>query len=208
MLSPALHQMKFEKLPAEVRDLEPSNTTTNWTLVYESSQIRSAIYEVLLVREDPLPVCSPRPKHVVGRALTPESFLAILHLNKHINTEASPIFYSKNTFAFGNGPYGSTTKPNAHGMKAFLQRVPPKHIACIQHAVLEIYSRQILTPVPRPARTWRYCDTGLGTLHDVANLHFISRALGEFEMTNPTQLLTGHRQRKTFQKSSMCRVPT
>jgi len=130
-------------------------------------EIRNNVYELLVIKEDPIRVCSPR--------YAPSSFSVLLRLNKQINTEASTLFYCKNRFILGNGPWGSTSLANAHGLKAFLKRVPKKYLAHITDVVVEIHCRQNYykwTPV--------HFSTvhELGSMNDATNLHAVSRALG------------------------------
>jgi hypothetical protein len=146
-------------------------------------EIRNTIYELLVIKNDPILVCSPRRKHVVNREFTSRSFAALLRLNKQINAEASTIFYAKNRFVFGNGTWGSTSVPNAHGLKAFLDRVPKKYLVRIEDVLVEVHCRQNYHSaatggfrwIPTHGHNvWRF-----GSMNDATSLHSISRALGK-----------------------------
>lgn len=166
------------KMSANIQSHPPQKTFDFLSLPPE---IRNTIYELLLIKDEPIYICSPLRKHAVNRELTSTSFSMLLRLNKQINAEASTIFYSKNEFVLGNGAWGSTSLPNAHGLKAFLDRVPNKYLACITEVTVEVHCRQYHRSVVATRFYWVPSRHGtvheLGTSNDAANLHFISRAL-------------------------------
>jgi hypothetical protein len=80
------------------------------------------------------------------------------------------MFYAVNTFVIGNGPFGSKSVTNLHALKAFINRVPAKHLSGIRRVGIEIHTR----------RCTRFPDTYcFGTPIDAKNLHSIARALAK-----------------------------
>jgi hypothetical protein len=63
----------------------------------------------------------------------------ILLVNRQIYKEASFVFYSKNIFAIGTGPYGSTRMPNLQGLECFLRSVPWKHTCFVVKLSVTIF---------------------------------------------------------------------
>ena len=91
-------------------------------------ELRNIIYSLVLLPSHNIKICSPPGKYLwdregCRRPRPKKGFGQLLLVNKQIYKEASYVFYSKNTFAIGSGPYGSTTVPNLHGLKCFLQRI-------------------------------------------------------------------------------------
>lgn len=109
-------------------------------------EVRDMIYGLLLTFEEPIKVSSPgESKDPVHRSTRIPNRSAILRVNKQIYAEASNIFYSENTFIFGNFSGRAIGLENLHGMAHFFNRVPIKHLHCIR--TIEIW----------PHETGRYC---------------------------------------------------
>lgn len=73
-------------------------------------EIRNHIYDIALVKDHPISITSIRNR----RKNEPPStdFGRLLRVNKQINSEAKTVFYSLNTFAVGNGWWGSRKEEN------------------------------------------------------------------------------------------------
>jgi hypothetical protein len=106
-----------------------------WSLPLE---IRDMIYELLLVKDNPIPILSPRKKNVINEEFTSKHFSCLLRVNKRFNAEASKMFYSKNRWVVGHGHWHSTRWTNEHALKEFNRRVPGQNRACIKEVYLEI----------------------------------------------------------------------
>jgi hypothetical protein len=99
-------------------------------------ELRRIIYSFVLISPHSIKICSlprkylwnresrrrSRPRKIIGQ---------LLLVNRQIYEEASFVFYSKNIFAIGTGPYGSTRIPNLEGLECFLRNIPWKHTCCI-----------------------------------------------------------------------------
>ena len=112
-------------------------------------EIRLMIYRLLLTREKMILVCSPRKRSTPPKFLKSYHFGAILRVNKQIYLEASPVFFSANTFGFRDGPYGSTDNSNMHGVRAFVKRIPAHHLSAITKI-------ELLSNIPE--RQWERID--------------------------------------------------
>jgi hypothetical protein len=99
-------------------------------------ELRNIIYSMILISSHNIKICSLPGKYLWDRGGHKKPrfrkiFGQLLCVNKQVYKEGSLIFYSKNTFTIGTGPYGSTRIPNLHGLRSFLQRVPWKHTSFI-----------------------------------------------------------------------------
>jgi hypothetical protein len=102
-------------------------------------EIRNMIYVLIVKKNEGILVCSPRRKQPVKNRPVSENIIPLLLLNKQINNEASAVFYSSNTFIFGNGNWGLRSQTNLHAFKAFVSRVPAKSISRIRKVVIQIH---------------------------------------------------------------------
>lgn len=111
-----------------------SSATTFFSLPIE---LRNIIYSLILIPSHNINICSPPGKYLGDREgrrwpRPRKGFVGqLLLVNRQFYKEASYLFYSKSTFALGCGLYSSTTAPNLHRLKCFLQRVPQEHTDCI-----------------------------------------------------------------------------
>ncbi|KAF4624229.1 hypothetical protein G7Y89_g13945 [Cudoniella acicularis] len=96
-------------------------------------EIRIIIYHLALPSRTIIPITAP-PKSKPKTQRT-----ALLRTTKQIYTEASFYFYTRNTFRFSNGSFGSRSHANPQGLQHFLKRVPAKHLALIRRAAIDIY---------------------------------------------------------------------
>jgi hypothetical protein len=124
------------------------------------------VYALLVIKDKPIPIFSPRRKNFVNDEFTSKDLVTLLRINKQINTEASAIFYSKNTWVTGKGKWGSRGAVNGHALRAFISRVPKRNIAQIKNVIFEIHARE---SIPHPPM--------LNNRADAANLLLISRIL-------------------------------
>lgn len=78
----------FLELPPEVSSTVNSSNRPHGYWDFETLQIRNAIYELLVIKDYAIVVCSPRRhrKKVLNRKSTSESFSALMCLKKQINT--------------------------------------------------------------------------------------------------------------------------
>jgi hypothetical protein len=123
-------------------------------------------YALLVIKDKPIPILSLRRKNVVNNEFTSKDLVTLLRINKQINTEASALFYSRNTWVTGNGKWGSRRAVNGHALRAFISRVPKRNIAQIKNVIFEIHARE---SIPHPPM--------LNNRADAANLLLISRIL-------------------------------
>lgn len=84
-------------------------------------EIRTEIYNLLLLSPTPLAITSPRKGHPCNIIQRPAATFASLSRVSHaIRAETSPIFWASNTFLLSNGEYASPHYANIHGLKAFV----------------------------------------------------------------------------------------
>jgi hypothetical protein len=91
-------------------------------------EIRNKIYKLVLIKNKPIIITSPRKKYQLKQKY-PNS-ASLLMVNKQIYAEAKFLFYSLNEFVIGNEHWGSTIFANLHGLQAFISRVPKD---CLEH---------------------------------------------------------------------------
>lgn len=122
--------------------------TTPWTARYDlrvrvlTMYCRVSFYwyhRLILIKEDPIPIYSPRSKRCLNGELTSRNFMRLLLVNKQVAAEASIIFYSKNIWVVGNGAWSSTMETNEHALIAFNERIPNRYKACIKSIKFEIH---------------------------------------------------------------------
>lgn len=99
-------------------------------------EVRLMIYEFLVI-DWGRPIFIDRPKRLTAqtRELYARNLAAVAGVNKQINAEVMMVFYSKNVWAVGNGPYGSTSITNAQALKRFISTVPRQNLAQIRKVV-------------------------------------------------------------------------
>ncbi|CAG8961861.1 hypothetical protein HYFRA_00013661 [Hymenoscyphus fraxineus] len=68
-----------------------------------------------------------------------QTLIAVRLTNKLFYETASYIYYTTNHFVIGNGPWGSTTNPNLHGLRQFIRTIPSSHRALIRTIRLGLY---------------------------------------------------------------------
>ena len=138
---------------------EPQYTVATWSTTFKflslPPEIRNMIYIILLINEISIPIASPHRKQRREKRRDRTYFACLLRVNRQINEEAKTIFYGSNTFAIGNGRWGSKEHPNLHGLKKFTARVPKPCIRLIQHIELEVCCKWI------GYRTYRLSHNGL-----------------------------------------------
>ncbi|KAE9367071.1 hypothetical protein N431DRAFT_385248 [Stipitochalara longipes BDJ] len=130
-------------------------------------EIRNNIYDLLIVHDWPIPIASPRKKHVLRRQAH-SNFACLLRVNKQINLEAKTMFYARNEFIIGNGHWGSTTQANVQALKEFIRRVPKYCVSHIQNVALDIY---LVRGYDRPSMYHKIRN------EETSQLETISRAL-------------------------------
>ena len=147
---------------------------SNMTFTSLPPEIRNMIYSLLLVKNEPITIASPRHRRSrVNAEFTSDNFARLLRVSKQIHNEASSVFYSVNTFVVGNGDWGSKNKPNLHALRAFTARVPSRFLACITEIHYTIHLRWCA------ASGTSLGHFILGTSADASDLHSISRALSK-----------------------------
>lgn len=123
----------------------------------------------LLVNEHLILITSPRKKHAVKKQPPKTNFARLLRVNKQFNADAKTVFYSLNSFAVGNGPFGLTTQENLHALRAFITRVPA---ICIRRITQVHFEINVIRVSHWASPTWyRVPKSG------VKDLESISRAL-------------------------------
>ncbi|KAE8445714.1 hypothetical protein EG329_012893 [Mollisiaceae sp. DMI_Dod_QoI] len=91
-------------------------------------EIRNQVYHILLVKEGPIPIRSPR--HRTFKDLHNSNARgSILYVNKQIHHEAIRIFYAYNSFIVGNGI--GADEASVSGLKAFITYIPAELIGSI-----------------------------------------------------------------------------
>lgn len=126
------------------------------SLTILTPEIRNEIYDLLVVREEPILIASPRKikRKCFWRKLKTQTqrhtnFASLLRVGKQISREAKTVFYARNTFIIGSGRYGSTRQANIHGFRNFIVRVPKHCLALIRRVELDLC---MLTP--NEGRRW------------------------------------------------------
>jgi hypothetical protein len=144
---------------------EPGDVSRKVNFFNLPPEIHNEIYFLLVISPQPIKICSPRSKVQIRRKVNPSNFCQLLCVNKQMNAESAMMFYAVNTFTIGNGPFGSKSITNLHGLRAFIKRVPANHLSGIRTVGIEIHKR------------WFGGRKGFGTQLDAENLHSITRAL-------------------------------
>lgn len=76
--------------------------------------------------------------------LAQASILALLQVNKKINSEASVLLCSKTKFIIGNVATNDSWYPSTQAFNIFTSTVTAKHLACITHITLRLFMRRAL----------------------------------------------------------------
>jgi hypothetical protein len=147
------------------------DTIPNTGFLKLPGEIRNLIYSFLIPSNTEIMIHSPWKQCQLKKSPPTNSFTSLLAVNKLISYEASTYFYGANTFIIGNAFWGSRVEANAHGLKAFVSRVPAKHLAHIKKIELEIHERPQFVTIRTSA------SPVLGTAGDASALQILGRAI-------------------------------
>ncbi|CZR66631.1 uncharacterized protein PAC_16532 [Phialocephala subalpina] len=147
---------QFLKLPAEIRNMIYSLLVVSSNLIYITTPTRKP--------RKKLNALDPAPEENKFRNRY------ILFANKQTYQEARVLLYSLNTFAVGNGWWGSTIHPNLHGLKLFTQRVPNDCISRIKKAVLFLLSEPIYNPANATQKEYFMDPTAAKSITEVCTI--------------------------------------
>jgi hypothetical protein len=110
----------------------PTKAVTMTKLTALSPEIRNTVYDLLVMHDEPIPIASPRKKHILKKQKH-SNFASLLRVDKQFNQEAKTLFYARNTFVMGNGHWCSTVQANVQALKEFIRRVPGLHCIHSSH---------------------------------------------------------------------------
>jgi hypothetical protein len=157
-------------------------------------EIRNKIYHLVLSRERPVRICSPR-RSPTTKAIWFKSTTGILYVNKQIHAEAFRVFICSARFSIGNGMYRSSGDVNLHAFKSFLAHVPRSHISLISEINLIVYkgNYNVFTQAIRrrhlpgrkghgfwPESAIRKCKGGFCKSGDESDLRIMCRMLEKY----------------------------
>lgn len=103
------------------------------------AEVRTGIYQQLLVSPEPILIRKPRTRTFRELAFS-SGRSSILYINKKIHCEAIRVFFTYNTFAVGNGvDEGEATLA---GLRTFVTFMPADFITLISKLQFNVYLRQ------------------------------------------------------------------